>query len=240
MRDGICIDNLVIEVTRRCNANCDHCLRGEAQDVSIDHADLYKLFAQVREIRTITLSGGEPSLAVERIRFIRRLLQKKKIPVSDFYIVTNALQVNREFVKEMLEWWLMCSDNEMSQVSISNDEFHPEADEEQVKLLHALKFTSFREPTAEKDRRHVMGWRNLDSVIAQGRGAGIGGRHVTATSYGIDFEERAITEGEVYVNALGKIIAGCDFSYDSQLSQEICSVNDDIWAEFVDQYGEDK
>jgi len=30
------VSNLMIEVTRRCNMCCDHCLRGDAQDLDLD------------------------------------------------------------------------------------------------------------------------------------------------------------------------------------------------------------
>ena len=38
------IANLVIEVTRKCNLQCAHCLRGEAQDIEISEAVIDKIF----------------------------------------------------------------------------------------------------------------------------------------------------------------------------------------------------
>ena len=53
---------VVIEVTRRCNMNCAHCLRGDAQnlDISIDVIDrFFDAFANGADISTITFTGGE-------------------------------------------------------------------------------------------------------------------------------------------------------------------------------------
>jgi len=57
------IDNLIIEITRKCNFTCDHCLRGEAQNKDIDHKVIDALLDNnIEYISNITFTGGEPSL----------------------------------------------------------------------------------------------------------------------------------------------------------------------------------
>jgi len=41
------LEYLVIEVTRRCNLRCDHCLRGDPQNLDLDVSLVSRLFDQV-------------------------------------------------------------------------------------------------------------------------------------------------------------------------------------------------
>jgi len=50
------IYNLVIEVTRRCNMECEHCLRGEAENVDMDIKYIEKLFQKIDYISTLSLA----------------------------------------------------------------------------------------------------------------------------------------------------------------------------------------
>ena len=40
----ISIDSLVLEITRRCNMSCEHCMRGEAQNIDMDLSIIDKIF----------------------------------------------------------------------------------------------------------------------------------------------------------------------------------------------------
>ena len=67
------ISDLVIEVTRRCNFNCDHCLRGSTQRKDMDISICEKLVSELqlrRKIFALTLSGGEPFLKPQLMRNI--------------------------------------------------------------------------------------------------------------------------------------------------------------------------
>ena len=58
------IDNLIIEITRRCNMACAHCLRGDAQNIDIDPSYMLKLLRDnnIDYISMVTFTGGEPTL----------------------------------------------------------------------------------------------------------------------------------------------------------------------------------
>ena len=52
----------VIEVTRRCNMQCRHCLRGDAQNVDISNEIIDRFFdgfADGAVIENVVFSGGE-------------------------------------------------------------------------------------------------------------------------------------------------------------------------------------
>ena len=80
------INDLVIEVTRRCNMSCDHCLRGDAQNKDIDIAYIESLIKQVNYIHAIAFTGGEPSLNVSAIEQTLNLCKQYNVSVGSFYM----------------------------------------------------------------------------------------------------------------------------------------------------------
>ena len=63
----IYVNYLAIEVTRRCNMKCNHCLRGDAQNLDISTAVLSGIAKHIHPASVI-FTGGEPSLNVPAIK----------------------------------------------------------------------------------------------------------------------------------------------------------------------------
>ena len=59
---NLSIQELIIETTRKCNMACEHCLRGDVENVNIKSLYIRRLFSQIDNIDTLTITGGEPSL----------------------------------------------------------------------------------------------------------------------------------------------------------------------------------
>ena len=76
------LDYLTLEVTRRYNMGCAHCLRGEAENLDMTKEIVDKALEDVEFISSLTLSGGEPTLNTELIRYILDVCMKKEIVVN--------------------------------------------------------------------------------------------------------------------------------------------------------------
>lgn len=76
-----CTD-LVLEITRRCNMKCVHCLRGDAEDLEMPFQILDNVMSRIREVMTLTFTGGEPSLNVPAIRHALQELLVDRLPVG--------------------------------------------------------------------------------------------------------------------------------------------------------------
>lgn len=98
------ISSLVIEVTRRCNMKCPHCLRGPAQALDITQDILDRLLAPVSSIGTITLSGGEPSLRPELLMMVLNTCKHYRISIEECYIVTNGKHITDKFLNAVMAW----------------------------------------------------------------------------------------------------------------------------------------
>ena len=101
--------NVVIEVTRRCNMCCAHCLRGDAEAVDIQerYIDAFlDSFANAGYISSLTFTGGEISLNIPAIRYTLNAVRERNISVGSFYMVTNGKAVDKmvELALASLEW----------------------------------------------------------------------------------------------------------------------------------------
>ena len=118
------IYNLIIEVTRKCNTQCDHCLRGDRENKNIDYKFIDSLLNQVENINSVTFTGGEPSLNVDAIEYFLQQCKEKDIYIGYFFIVTNGININASFVIACLKLYAYCEEKEMCQVLVSNDSYH--------------------------------------------------------------------------------------------------------------------
>ena len=160
------LGDLAIEVTRRCNMSCAHCLRGEAQNMDIDKKYIDKLLEDVSNISYILFTGGEPSLNIEAIEYTLQRCQELNISVGGFYIVTNGKNNVLPLTIACLKWYAYCDDYEdIYGLALSRDMFHDEIDKDAEKILRGLSF--FREDKFT-DFNHVR-------IISEGRGAELSG-----------------------------------------------------------------
>lgn len=82
-------NNVVIEITRRCNMCCAHCLRGDAENVDIQekYIDAFlDSFEKGAYISSLTFTGGEISLNIPAIRYTLKAVKERGIAVGSFYI----------------------------------------------------------------------------------------------------------------------------------------------------------
>jgi hypothetical protein len=194
---------------------CPHCLRGESENVDISDEYLREFFSRVGYINTLAITGGEPSIAVDRIRSIIKCIRKHRVEVGSFYIATNAKKVPPLFIVAVAELFALCDEREMCRLDFSNDDYHEEVPKNNIDLLKAFTFT---EPKGEIP---------YESILDEGRGSQYcTSREVTLDKFRI--HENSIQVGYVYLNCEGNIIAGCDWSYESQRDPEkiVCGVKD--------------
>lgn len=91
-------ENLVVETTRRCNMKCAHCLRGDAQEVDIDYKHIDNLLDQIEAVGYLEITGGEPTLNLDGLKYLLNGLCKRGIPLFSFSLFTNGLVYSEEFI----------------------------------------------------------------------------------------------------------------------------------------------
>ena len=149
---------VIIEATRRCNMTCEHCLRGEAQNLDMSKMYIDALMCQMGYISEITFTGGEPSLVPEVLEQVLFSAKYYNVDVGSFYLVTNGKRITEEFAIACLKWYAYCEDNECTGVELSQDDFHDADRFLKYDLLKGLSFFSERAHT-EYDHARMLAHR---------------------------------------------------------------------------------
>lgn len=86
------LEQLVLETTRNCNLHCEHCMRGDKQNLNLsyDIIDTILNNNEIRGIKTICFSGGEPSLNVDVIVYTINKIIKENLNVGRILFTTNG------------------------------------------------------------------------------------------------------------------------------------------------------
>ncbi len=103
-----------INITRRCNLRCKHCLSssGLADSNELTTTELFGLVDQLREAGkpTLAIGGGEPLMRKDLFAVMARA-KRNGVPVS---VVTNGIFVNERIAKRM-------NDLELTSITVSVD-----------------------------------------------------------------------------------------------------------------------
>lgn len=232
--------NVAIEITRRCNMCCAHCLRGDAENVDIQekYIDAFlDSFSGSRYIGTITFTGGEISLNIPAIRYTLKAVKERNISVGNFYMVTNGKAVDKmaDLALASLEWWAYCDekDDDMCGLCISSDNFHEEIPSESASILGGLKY-NHDDKTTDFHEKYLLNEgraKTLNSDWTLRREPRT--PELVADCIGNDKNGINIDDGELYLNAVGDVVVGCDWSYESQKKYRLGNVMDKNWPENI-------
>lgn len=201
------INNLFIETTRRCQLECEHCLRGDTEYKDLDVTYLDELLEDVDRISSVTFTGGEPFLNPRIIQHFIEIVKKNDIEVGYFYIATNGIVFEKntsEYVRKclfiLIELYLLMSAKENCSIQISTDHFH-KTEITDDNMLYALSFTSHKGEIEEK------------YLLPEGRGAYWNTtRRPPATTWNYEYPEELM----IYLNVNGRVCWNCDLSYETQ------------------------
>lgn len=229
--------DLVIEFSRKCNMNCDHCLRGKAQNKVIDRHLYMKLFSMVDAICSLTVGGGEPSLAVKQLEEFR--WNSHDYPsIRDVFMCTNGKYVTKSTLSVFRDFFDLAEDLEVSALGFSFDRWHTQEltweqeERRQRSYNQAHDYFTWERPVMGYDpenfvRKHSHEDRGYDSLLDIGNAKenGLGTRPVPFHEYDIDreFDNRIdIADNEVYLSLNGCLFSCCDLSYEEMDKREDC------------------
>lgn len=122
------IQNLALIITEQCNLNCAHCLRGGCSDKVMSDEVIKKTLDQFDFIGNLTICGGEPTLALDRIVKIFDYIVENKIFVGNVTFTINGTNYSEDFLRLLgyIEPYLEFDKSSLSPAyfGISFDKFH--------------------------------------------------------------------------------------------------------------------
>lgn len=228
---------LALEVTRRCNMSCKHCLRGDAQDVDmpLDVVDL--ALRDACYIEQIAFTGGEPALNLPAVERALEACERHGIQVESFFMATNGSIVTDELISLLGKWDAYClscasgmAESE-SAVTVSLDAFHDGIPAENIRRLEAL-------PTYSDMK--TIDWKKA-KLKGSGRAAGLEGYRTDTPEWKTDpwicmHDGRIIADDRLLISANGDIITDPDYEYAMESRLSIGNVRDgthDVLENFI-------
>lgn len=211
------LNELVVEVTRRCQLECPHCLRGPAEPTYLSFSYIIELLQDVESIRTVTFTGGEPFLFPSFIQYFSDYCKDHDIEIDYFYIATNGIifdsdtKFARDCLMAIISLYAICNEKEMCAIKVSKDKFHY-TDNSAGELLKGFSFVEFDE--------------SLGGIILSGNALD----QVDPNSHSmVEEKENKIPvdfyESTVYISSKGKIVWNCDLSYE-RIDEEGISIKE--------------
>lgn len=124
----ICISNLGMIVTEKCNLNCAHCMRGKCTNKVMSDIVIEKTLDQIKYIGNLAICGGEPTLALDRLEKIFSYVIEKKIIVEQVSLVINGTIYSLEFLRllDYIDKYVNYNSikKSLSTFTISHDKYH--------------------------------------------------------------------------------------------------------------------
>ena len=222
MKSGLEIENLSVEITRECNNNCKHCLRGEPQEGKNFKFEIFKKFLKennIKSVMEITFTGGEPLLYIGKIEEAVSCLEECGVYFENCFIATS---LNFTYVPGTLERLCFLADKfEDFTISLSDNIFtKPNINKETFRMFKKMKFFEARSGSDIDDERFLTTEGYRIGVIPSGNAI----ENQTEIKKTCKFLEYAdydkvykyenIVIGNLFLTHEGRIVSDCNLSYD--------------------------
>lgn len=247
------IDNLCLEITRKCNMACAHCLRGDAESKEMSNGLLSSVFSGLTSVGTLTFTGGEPTLAVAQMEEALRLAKSHQVSVNMIYVVTNGKVVTDDFLTIMRKWHDYCMasyscDKDLvkgkdlyraasilqqeesfygTYIALSADTYH-----EPIPFANVIRLQTLPHFTTEK----MNVTNDTNWVLAEGRAQDWGRASYRYWEHDegamrLDIDNDQIDS--LYISAMGAVLKHCDYAYTTQdkYTLEQIKESDNTWTE---------
>lgn len=114
------VEKLYLEVTRMCNLECEHCLRGSSENLFMSDETIINTLKNVKKINRLLITGGEPLFALRQIRTIIQMIKDNNISVNQIVLITNSTILNKEILTVLKELFIISN----FKLYLSYDIFH--------------------------------------------------------------------------------------------------------------------
>lgn len=224
------INELMIEVTRRCNMRCSHCLRGEARKEDLNIGLFDEFLDAVASIGCLVFGGGEPSLVPNVMIDILKLVKAKSIPVYRFYIVTNGKKVSKSFINAIMQWYEYIDEDDYydempPMLTLSQDKFHEQIPEKNKKKLRIFSFFSEDEHRTDFDRIPVQNLGRAKNLTNQKKRDPRCSLDIHAERY----DNKISISDIISFTVDGYVVPDCDYEYEEVENIAIANIKERSW-----------
>lgn len=208
----ILLNNCVIEITRKCQLSCLHCLAGGSQNKSISKKVVDKI-SEVFEINSLCVTGGEVTLNLPMVKYTLNKLDPSYIDITTNGIMSvyKRKKLNNILTKHLNSRKEIC-------LRFSYDDFHFNGCNVEQEELAIRSFNYFNDMTLIPSYQYAV---KYEKIIGEGRAfrnqlsmelfQSIPLRYI-----GMPDIESVDSDCTVYINHEGDVYCCCNLSYISQ------------------------
>jgi len=211
--------DVVLEVTRRCNMKCAHCLRGCAQNVDMNQDIADTFLDSVESIGSLVFTGGEPVLNAKLVIHIINRIISESIPLEYFYMVTNAGVFDEDLFSKIIELYNYVEDKSLSNVFVSFDKFHDQSETINKNSARWKSLDFYGDAFERIDDDHFEENLISDGNAEENKIGSVDYNHME----GIKVEDNHIWS-KIYLNAKGYILSDYNMSYKTQDEKSMGSI----------------
>lgn len=245
---NIIIKNVALEVTRRCNLECRHCMRGDSQNIDMDYKYIDYVLRNNHLIMVLFFSGGEPLLNSKAIIYTINKIIDENLEVLAIGFNTNGTIYDEELIDALLRYtqYALKNFSEFYQekfhntpvgITFSDDQYHQNNDdviEKYLKTKDKIKYTK----TGKLD---VLD----DDLLLSGRGKDMFfGRYFEFKNKPLDImkldDDSYILNNDFYITANGDITTQGDGSYSDMDIDNFGRLNSNSFYNFVKEKYENR
>lgn len=235
------LGTVFVELTRRCNMKCPHCMRGPAQrkDMSEEVMDaiMRKMKLTTNGIGSMVLGGGENALVPHLIKMLFYKMEAGGVYPGMFSVVTNGKRFTEEFGRALAvantrcETYLTLSDDNQHEY-VDRDRFNDRVDKMNDLAAEISRFHSEVSLGTRygSDRMRDVKRHDANSILKMGRGAtefgGVAASYVHPYDVIGDDNASPLEDDDFYVDVDGNVWPHCDLSYRfMKLRKDMCLGN---------------
>lgn len=167
------VEKIMLEFTRNCDLLCEHCCRGEKEIVNMSLDTIDNIFAGIKHVHEIFLTGGEPLIAIIQLEYLAKLIAEGKISVDRVNFITNATVLSSRILKVLKT----IKEHTRLYINLSSDIFHIfelerlgmlKKRDENIKILKDLFGLKIHTTTDPEEDKHMT-----RGLLASGRAKNI-------------------------------------------------------------------
>lgn len=192
--------DIILEVTRKCNLKCSHCMRGPAQNKTVSDWVLNALGKE--KICSLFLTGGEPTLSGD---IFQRLIRYRVIPDMSIGVVTNGKVFRKQWAENFFSFAIDFKLTD-SYFLVSTDEFHPY----NIDVFHKYSELAYMSGFYNDVSKHNDGM-TYNELLLEGNACYDGSVNLEENQSDWDTEEPH--ERRIYITVDGDVLFGCNWSY---------------------------
>lgn len=151
------IQNLSMIITNKCNLDCSHCSRGTKNNNCMSDSVIEATLDQINVVGNLSINGGEPTLAIDRIEKIISYIIEKHVLIDEFTITINGTIYSKQLLELLDEINRYIGSNNINALlAISLDRYHLD---EIAKLKIQKEF--FENLKKYQESKYYYGFRNI-------------------------------------------------------------------------------